>query len=162
MVTSQQKMPAALQAERSCASCDLSRRRKAWRRNWRWNGNLYRAWTSIIAPDTTLSGRRSARSMAFVATVLDWIGRRIAERHQAPANGYEPFSPADPETLRRTLRPADVLTRYCPASSVCPSSNASRANTAATKSSTYVIPACSLHATSICRPTFRSSSRRSA
>jgi hypothetical protein len=47
--------------------------------------------------------------MAFVDTALDWIGRRIAERLQAPASGYKPFSPSDPDTLRRTLRPADVL-----------------------------------------------------
>lgn len=47
--------------------------------------------------------------MAFLDTILDFIGRRIAERLEAPASGYEPFSPPDPETLRRTLRPADVL-----------------------------------------------------
>jgi Permuted papain-like amidase enzyme, YaeF/YiiX, C92 family len=47
--------------------------------------------------------------MAFVDTVLDFIGRRIAERLEVPASGYEPFSPSDPETLRRTLQPADVL-----------------------------------------------------
>jgi hypothetical protein len=47
--------------------------------------------------------------MAFLDTALDWIGRRIAERLGAPASGYEPFTPSDPETLRRTLRPADVL-----------------------------------------------------
>ena len=47
--------------------------------------------------------------MAFVDTVLDFIGRRIAERLEVPAAGYEPFGPSDPETLRRTLQPADVL-----------------------------------------------------
>jgi hypothetical protein len=47
--------------------------------------------------------------MAFVDTVLDIIGRRIAERLEVPAAGYEPFSPSDAETLRRTLQPADVL-----------------------------------------------------
>jgi hypothetical protein len=47
--------------------------------------------------------------MTFVDTVLDFVGRSIAERLQAPTSGYEPFSLSDPETLRRTLRPADVL-----------------------------------------------------
>ncbi|NJO22691.1 MAG: lipo-like protein [Sphingomonadales bacterium] len=40
---------------------------------------------------------------------LDTIGRLIAARLQAPASGYEPFTPSDPETLRQTLRLADVL-----------------------------------------------------
>lgn len=47
--------------------------------------------------------------MAFVDTVLDSIGRRIAERLETPVSGYEPFSPSDAEALRRTLQPADVL-----------------------------------------------------
>ena len=47
--------------------------------------------------------------MALFDTVLDRIGRLIAERIEAPASGYEPFTPSDPETLRRTLKPADVL-----------------------------------------------------
>ena len=47
--------------------------------------------------------------MAFVDTVLDFIGSRIAERLEVPASGYEPFASSDPETLRRTLQPADVL-----------------------------------------------------
>jgi HWE histidine kinase/PAS fold len=47
--------------------------------------------------------------MALLDTVLDLIGRRIAERLEAPASGYETFSPSDPDTLARTLQPADVL-----------------------------------------------------
>jgi hypothetical protein len=47
--------------------------------------------------------------MAFVDTVLDFVGRRIAERLEAPVTGYEPFSSSDPRTLARTLQPADVL-----------------------------------------------------
>jgi permuted papain-like amidase YaeF/Yiix C92 family enzyme len=47
--------------------------------------------------------------MALLDTVLDLIGRRIAERLEAPASGYEPFSPSDPDTLARALQPADVL-----------------------------------------------------
>jgi hypothetical protein len=41
--------------------------------------------------------------------MLDGVGRLIAARLQAPSSGYEPFTPSDPETLRRTLRLADVL-----------------------------------------------------
>jgi hypothetical protein len=41
--------------------------------------------------------------------ILDGVGRLIAARLQVPASGYEPFTPSDPETLRQTLRPADVL-----------------------------------------------------
>jgi hypothetical protein len=47
--------------------------------------------------------------MAFVDTVLDSVGRCIAERLEAPVSGYEPFSPSDPQTLGQTLQPADVL-----------------------------------------------------
>jgi hypothetical protein len=47
--------------------------------------------------------------MAVVDTVLDRIGRRIAGRLEMPCRGYAPFTPSDPATLRRTLRPADVL-----------------------------------------------------
>lgn len=47
--------------------------------------------------------------MALLDTILDRIGRLLAERLEAPASGYEPFTPSDPETLRRTLQLADVL-----------------------------------------------------
>jgi hypothetical protein len=42
-------------------------------------------------------------------TVLDWIGRRIASGLTQASSGYEPFTHADPLTLQRALRPADVL-----------------------------------------------------
>ncbi len=47
--------------------------------------------------------------MALFDTLLDRIGRMIADRLEAPSSGYEPFTPPDPETLRRILKPADVL-----------------------------------------------------
>ena len=47
--------------------------------------------------------------MTLVDTFLDTLGRWISGRLDAPASGYEPFTPSDPETLRRCLRPADVL-----------------------------------------------------
>jgi hypothetical protein len=47
--------------------------------------------------------------MSAFDRMLDGIGRLIAARLQAPASGYEPLMPSDPETLRRTLQPADVL-----------------------------------------------------
>ena len=42
-------------------------------------------------------------------TLLDRLGRRVADRLQAKTSGYEPYTPSDPETLARTLRPGDVL-----------------------------------------------------
>lgn len=47
--------------------------------------------------------------MSLFDTILDRIGRLIAERLDTPASGYEPFTPSDPETLRRSLQTADVL-----------------------------------------------------
>lgn len=47
--------------------------------------------------------------MALFDTVLDRIGRLIVKRLEKPARGYEPFTPSDPETLGRVLKPADVL-----------------------------------------------------
>ena len=37
------------------------------------------------------------------------IGRLIARYLQKPVRGYEPFTPSDPEALRQTLEPGDVL-----------------------------------------------------
>ena len=42
-------------------------------------------------------------------TLLDRTGRWLASRLQAESSGYEPYTPSDPETLRRTLEPGDVL-----------------------------------------------------
>ena len=42
-------------------------------------------------------------------TLLDRLGRRIADRLQSQTSGYEPYTPSDPETLARTLRPGDIL-----------------------------------------------------
>ena len=47
--------------------------------------------------------------MAFVDTALDRIGDWIARRLETESSGYEPFTPSDPETLRRILQPGDVL-----------------------------------------------------
>jgi hypothetical protein len=47
--------------------------------------------------------------MALWDSLLDRFGRLIARRLEEPARGYEPFTPSDPETLRRLLKPADVL-----------------------------------------------------
>jgi hypothetical protein len=44
---------------------------------------------------------------------MDWmlggIGRAIAQYLERPVDGYEPFTPSDPDTLRATLQPGDVL-----------------------------------------------------
>jgi hypothetical protein len=42
-------------------------------------------------------------------TLLDRLGRWMAGRLQAESSGYEPYTPSDPETLRRTLEPGDIL-----------------------------------------------------
>jgi hypothetical protein len=44
--------------------------------------------------------------MSFVA---DRVGRLIAHYLEKPADGYEPFTPSDPEALRANLKPGDVL-----------------------------------------------------
>jgi hypothetical protein len=42
-------------------------------------------------------------------TLLDRLGRWIANRLQAESSGYQPYTPSDPDTLRRVLQPGDVL-----------------------------------------------------
>ena len=41
-------------------------------------------------------------------TLLDRIGRWMADRLQTESSGYRPYTPSDPETLYRTLQPGDV------------------------------------------------------
>ena len=41
--------------------------------------------------------------------VLDTLGKLIADLLQTELKGYEPFTPSDPDDLRRMLAPADVL-----------------------------------------------------
>lgn len=47
--------------------------------------------------------------MTALDTVLDWLGRKLGQRLRREVPGEAPFVPSDPEALRRTLRPADVL-----------------------------------------------------
>ncbi|MBL0372581.1 lipo-like protein [Rhizobium sp. KVB221] len=42
-------------------------------------------------------------------TLLDRFGRMLASRLHQETSGYEPFTPSDPEVMRRTLRPGDVI-----------------------------------------------------
>ena len=42
-------------------------------------------------------------------TLLDRFGRFLAGRLQSESSGYEPYTPSDAETLRRTLQPGDIL-----------------------------------------------------
>ena len=44
-----------------------------------------------------------------MSRMLDGIGRLIARHLQKPVNGYEPFTPSDPDALRQSLQPGDVL-----------------------------------------------------
>jgi len=47
--------------------------------------------------------------MSFFDSVLDRVGRWIAGRLETQVSGYQPFTASDPQTLRRTLKPCDVL-----------------------------------------------------
>ena len=42
-------------------------------------------------------------------TLLDRFGRFLARRLESESSGYEPYTPSDPDTLRRTLQPGDIL-----------------------------------------------------
>ncbi len=42
-------------------------------------------------------------------TWLDNIGNWIAQRLETESSGYQPFTPSDPITLLRTLRPGDIV-----------------------------------------------------
>ncbi len=44
-----------------------------------------------------------------MSRMLDNVGRLIARYLQKPIRGYEPFTPSDPEALRQSLQPGDVL-----------------------------------------------------
>ena len=47
--------------------------------------------------------------MSNTTTMLDRIGQLLAGFLQKETRGYQPFTPSDPVTLRRTLQPADIL-----------------------------------------------------
>src|SRR5215467_3446500 len=49
------------------------------------------------------------RRGSVMSWVLDGVGRVLAHYLEKPVQGYEPFTPSDPEALRATLRPGDVL-----------------------------------------------------
>jgi hypothetical protein len=44
-----------------------------------------------------------------MSRLLDAIGRVIARYLDQPVAGYEPFTPSDPDALRQSLQPGDVL-----------------------------------------------------
>ena len=44
-----------------------------------------------------------------MSKMLDGIGRLLARYLDRPVHGYEPFTPSDPEALRQSLEPGDVL-----------------------------------------------------
>ena len=44
-----------------------------------------------------------------MSRMLDSVGRVIARYLQKPVHGYEPFTPSDPDALRQSLQPGDVL-----------------------------------------------------
>ncbi len=44
-----------------------------------------------------------------MSELLDGVGRVIARHLDKPVSGYEPFTPSDPDALRSSLAPGDVL-----------------------------------------------------
>ncbi len=44
-----------------------------------------------------------------MSKLLDGVGRVIARHLDRPVSGYEPFTPSDPDALRSSLAPGDVL-----------------------------------------------------
>ncbi len=42
-------------------------------------------------------------------TLLDRLGKFLAGRLREESSGYQPYTPSDPETLRRALQPGDIL-----------------------------------------------------
>src|ERR1700733_9443794 len=44
-----------------------------------------------------------------MSRMLDAIGQVIARYLDRPVRGYEPFTPSDPDALRQSLEPGDVL-----------------------------------------------------
>ncbi|HXK54252.1 MAG TPA: YiiX/YebB-like N1pC/P60 family cysteine hydrolase, partial [Hyphomicrobiales bacterium] len=47
--------------------------------------------------------------MRLLDAILDRIGLFVARVIQKETSGYQPFTPSDPETLKRCLQPGDVL-----------------------------------------------------
>src|SRR3989304_8607876 len=53
--------------------------------------------------------RSGASGTGRMSWVVDGVGRFLAHYLEKPAQGYEPFTPSDPEALRETLRPGDGM-----------------------------------------------------
>ena len=47
--------------------------------------------------------------MTMFDSLLDRVGHSLAAHLEEESSGYEPFTPSDPDTLRATLQPCDVL-----------------------------------------------------
>ena len=47
--------------------------------------------------------------MGLFDNILEGIGRLLAKLLVKESSGYEPYTPSDPETLAKTLKPGDVL-----------------------------------------------------
>jgi len=62
-----------------------------------------------LAAGSDLTARMGGEVAQSKDSMLDWFGRWMATRLQSESSGYEPYTPSDPETLERTLRPGDVL-----------------------------------------------------
>jgi hypothetical protein len=59
--------------------------------------------------DKEKRGETARMAGGLVSKMRDGIGRLIARYLQKPVSGYEPFTPSDPDALRQSLQPGDVL-----------------------------------------------------
>jgi hypothetical protein len=81
------------------------------------NGSAFTLRTSCGEPKRNAPGhmipdkrrRVKAHQGLMMGWVVDRFGHAIARYLLKPLSGYEPFTPSDPEALRRCLAPGDVL-----------------------------------------------------
>src|SRR5690348_1972297 len=63
----------------------------------------------MIGTGKSAGTRRLGGKCEIMGVVLDHIGKLIAGYLQKEVPGYEPFTPSDPESLRKDMQPGDVL-----------------------------------------------------
>src|ERR1700754_3794584 len=59
--------------------------------------------------DKTAKKRPKSRGVTLMGVMLDTVGQLIARYLQKEVQGYEPFTPSDPEHLRSVIEQGDVL-----------------------------------------------------
>lgn len=49
------------------------------------------------------------KTLSMFDKLLEWIGKRLANKLVRTSSGYQPYTPSDMQTLCRTLQPGDIL-----------------------------------------------------